>query len=273
MKVNNDHKRSLYDMTVWVTGIIILVISMWMLSSCTTNEDRNPQVSFYLTDAPTLHGYKAVYVDIQEISYNVVGVGWRQLPLAPGVYNLMKLTNGNDTLLSKVVLNDGEYIEQVRLKLGSNNSLMLADSSIVALDTPSGMTSGIKINIHDSAVVYSSYSVVIDFNAEKSIVRKGNSGGYLLKPVINGFIRENTSMLSGNLLPAKIPFKVSSILGTDTMTCLSDTSRNNLFVLQGLYSGTWKVEFRSEAGSLLKAVNVDIVGGFNKNLGVINLSE
>lgn len=272
MKVNSDQKRSLSRVALWLIGILVSFVSMWMFTSC-NNEDHNPQVSFYLTDAPALQGYKAVYIDIQEISYNVAGAGWRQLPLAPGIYNLMELTNGNDTLLSRVVLNDGEYIEQVRLKLGSDNAVMLADSTIVALDTPSALTSGLKINIHDSAVVYSSYSVVIDFNAEKSVVRKGNSGGYSLKPVIRGFIRENTSLLSGNILPAKVPFKVSSILGTDTMTCVSDTSRNNLFVLQGLYSGNWKVEFRSEAGSLLKSLNVDIVGGFNKNIGVIDLSN
>jgi len=272
MITNYDQKRSFVWMTACFVCVWLTVSSLLMFTAC-DNQEQKSTVKFYLTDAPSLKGYKAVYIDIREISYSLDGVGWTMLPITPGVYNLMELTNGNDTLLSNVVLNEGECIQQVRLKFGSDNSLMLSDNTIVALDTPSGQTSGIKINIQDSAVAYSSYSVVIDFNAEKSIVRKGNSGGYLLKPVIHGFIRENTSMLFGNLWPPKVPFNVSSIHGSDTMTCVSDTSKNNLFVLQGLYSGKWQVVFKNGAGSTLKTMDVDIFGGVNKNMGVIDLSN
>ncbi|MDP4270515.1 MAG: DUF4382 domain-containing protein [Bacteroidota bacterium] len=272
MKAYNDQKRSLARMSVCFVCLWITLCSLLIFTAC-DKQNRENTVKFYLTDAPSLQGYKAVFIDIQEVSYSLDGVGWMQLPITPGIYNLMELTNGNDTLLSKVVLNEGEHIQQMRLKLGPENKLVLSDNTIVDLDTPSGQTSGIKVNIHDSASVYSSYSVVIDFNAEKSIVRKGNSGGYLLKPVIRGFIRENTSLLFGNLLPLRVPFYVSSIHGADTMTCVSDTSRNNLFVLQGLYTGTWKVMFKDQSGNPLNSINVDIVGGFNKDLGVIDLSH
>jgi len=251
--------------------LLLGVIAVGSLNSCSDSEDSatgTSKVSFYLTDAPSLQGYKAVKIDVQQIKYTINDSVEVNLPITPRVYNLMDLTNGTDTLLSNIVLNEGEHVSQVRLVLGDNNSVVLSDGTEVNIKAPSAQTSGLKVNIQESVVTTSGYAVMIDFDAERSIVRKGN-GNYSLKPVIRGYVVENTASISGHILPDSIPFKVFTIVGTDTITTVSDTARNNFFMLHGLKSGTYTVEFQS--ATLNKTISVDLLGGFDKDLGNVEI--
>ena len=114
---------------------------------------------------------------------------------------------------------------------------------------------------------------MIDFDASKSIVKKGN-GGYSLKPVIRAYVVENTAAVYGNILPAKVPYHVFTVAGQDTISAISDTTLNNYFMLHGLKTGTYKVEFQSlDSDIVLFSTNVDVFGGTNKDLGIINLAQ
>ncbi len=55
----------------------------------------------------------------------------------------------------------------------------------IALTTPSAQQSGIKINVDIDVAAGQTADVVLDFDACKSVVRRGNSGQYNLKPVIS----------------------------------------------------------------------------------------
>ena len=168
---------------------VLMVGTQLFLNSCSDDDAKSgpSKVSFYLTDAPSLQGYQAVNIDVQEIKYRINDSTEVDLPITPAIYNLLDLRNGKDTLLSKIILNEGEHISQVRLVLGDNNSVVLKDGTIKSIDTPSAQTSGLKVNIQENIITSSGYSVMIDFDAEKSIVRKGN-GGYSLKPVLEQFL-------------------------------------------------------------------------------------
>ena len=65
----------------------------------------------------------------------------------------------------------------------------------------------------------------------------------LFKPVIRAYVVENTAAVYGNILPAKVPYHVFTVAGQDTISAISDTTLNNYFMLHGLKTGTYKVEF------------------------------
>jgi len=244
------------------------------LCACSDNDTSNKscQVQFALTDAPSLKGYKALYVDVEGIEYNVGDSAWKTLAITPARINLMNLTNGTDTLLGNVELEAGQTVSQVRLILGDNNTLVLADGTEKSVKVPSGQQSGLKINIQSSATLTSGYKVMIDFDAERSVVAKGN-GQYSLKPVLRGFIVVNTSKVYGTIVPAKVTFQVRTMLNNDTLTTISDTLRNNYFALQGLTSGTYNLIFLNAGGDTLYSISQQVHGGTDVNMGVITIPQ
>ncbi len=245
--------------------------------ACNTNDKQT--VGFYLTDAPADQGILAVNVDVQAIRYSINAEeegeeSWVDLPMSPAVINLLDFSNGKDTLLSNIELETGVRIHQVRLILGDNNTIMLSDSSILPIQTPSAQESGLKLNVQSNAEITSGYKVVIDFDASRSIVLRGN-GEYLLKPVIRAYITANSSRVYGTLLPANVATRVFTINATgDTIATISDTLQNNLFVLHGLYSGTYDIITEDlQTGSTDTLVeDIDVIGGVDVNLGELELS-
>src|SRR5690606_38908682 len=126
--------------------------------------------------------------------------GWTTLNnINPGVYNLLDFSNGKDTLLAASTLPAGR-ISQIRLILGPDNSLVLKDGTSHALKTPSGQTSGLTVKIDADLVPDVTYVVLLDFDAAKSIVEKGN-GTYSLKPVIRTITQAVAGGIRGNVTP------------------------------------------------------------------------
>jgi len=248
--------------------MIFMVGLMALVSSC--SNDEKATVHFSLTDAPSMQGYQALYLDVQGIQYAVGDSQFVTLPITPAIVNLLDLTNGQDTLLGNVELNAGERISQVRLILGDNNTLVLKDGTEVSMKVPSGQTSGLKINIQSDVELNSGYTVMIDFDAERSVVKKGN-GTFSLKPVVRGFILANTSTVYGTILPSNDPMKVFTVIGNDTLQTVSDTLKSNYFKISGLNTGTYEFQFVDSTNTLRKTLSVDVHGGTNSNLGVLHV--
>jgi hypothetical protein len=148
-----------------------------------------------LTDAPAC-GYDAVNVTIERVRVHQSGsagdndAGWSDLVVTPKQrVNLLSLTNGVLQELGQTPLPAGRYT-QMRLVLAPNgnapfaNSVVPSGGSEVALTTPSGQQSGLKLNVGIDVGANQIADVVLDFDACKSIVPRGNSGQYNLKPVI-----------------------------------------------------------------------------------------
>ena len=150
-----------------------------------------------LTDAPAC-GYDAVNVTVEKVRVHRSGAagdsdaGWSEVVLNPArKINLLNLTNGVLDELGQTPLPVGKYT-QLRMVLASTtNSNPLANSvkpigaAEVALRTPSGQQSGVKTNINIDIAANKLADFVLDFDACKSIVMAGNSGNYLLKPVVS----------------------------------------------------------------------------------------
>lgn len=151
-----------------------------------------------LTDAPAC-GYQHAWVTVEKVRVHRSDIagpndgGWSEVVLAaPQRIDLLEYTNGRVLPLGQTQLPVGTYT-QMRLVLSPNtganplaNAIQPVGSSAdTALDTPSGQQSGLKANVNLTVNPDTVADFVIDFSACKSFVKAGNSGKYLLKPVLS----------------------------------------------------------------------------------------
>jgi hypothetical protein len=158
--------------------------------------DATGTLRLALTDAPAC-GYDNVWVTVEKVRVHKSGSaddnasGWSEVALAtPQRIDLLEYTNGVTLPLGETQLPAGTYT-QMRLVLGANgnaapfaNAIMPTGGEETALDTPSGQQSGLKFNVNMTVPENQVANFVLDFDACRSFVRAGNSGKYLLKPVI-----------------------------------------------------------------------------------------
>jgi hypothetical protein len=166
--------------------------SLLLLQSCSKDNMGNGQtpaeqgfIKVKLTDLPG--PYPEVNIDIRQVRVHLAGNagnnGWIDLPTHAGVYNLLDLQNGIDSTIVDSTMIQAGKITQVRLVLGPNSTVMTSDSVLHDLKVPSGEQSGVKLVGQLNVPVDHTLHVLIDFDANASIVEKGN-GDFSLKPVI-----------------------------------------------------------------------------------------
>ncbi|MCK3684181.1 DUF4382 domain-containing protein [Maribellus sp. YY47] len=155
-----------------------------LLLGC-NDENGSGTLKVSLTDAPG--DYEAVLIDLQGLKINASNdtsdiSGWKDLALdTMGQIDLLTLVGDSSILLTEDEIPVGR-INQMRMILGSNNQIVLAGDTL-DLETPSAQQSGLKFNIHADIAEGETFEMTLDFDAEKSVVNKGN-GSYSLKPVI-----------------------------------------------------------------------------------------
>ncbi|WP_439671143.1 DUF4382 domain-containing protein [Cupriavidus necator] len=150
-----------------------------------------------MTDAPAC-GFNNVFVTVNKVrvhssaSAETSAGGWVDIDVVPArKIDLLSLTNGVMTVLGQAALPAGNY-QQVRLVLDANrgggagalaNSVVPIGGTEQTLDTPSAVQSGIKINRPFTVEKGTLTDLVLDFDACKSVVTRGN-GTFGLKPVV-----------------------------------------------------------------------------------------
>ena len=166
----------------------IVFMGMLIWHSCTPEvvapslTEGKTYLQIRLTDAPG--DYQQVNIDVQEVQARVQdssGSQWYSLDTQAGIYDLLLLQDGVDTVLVNDSLPPGE-LEELRLILGEDNTVM-CDSILQPLEVPSGSQSGLKIKLQQLMIQDSLSTLTLDFDAEASIVARGN-GKFNLKPVI-----------------------------------------------------------------------------------------
>lgn len=225
----------------------ICLLGALSFGACSEDDEAtgSARMEVRLTDAPG--DYEEVNVDIQSVQIhtneNDDGSGWRTLDnISPGVYNLLDFSNGRDTLLAASNLPVGR-VSQIRLVLGNNNSLKLKGAnSTVPLTTPSGQTSGLKVKINTELRADVTYTILLDFDAAKSVVPRGNSGQYNLKPVIRAITQAVAGGIKGTVTPAAAKPGILVISAANDTTGGFADDRGN-YLIKGLAAGTYKVQF------------------------------
>jgi hypothetical protein len=259
-----------------------------MAGSSTVPTDKQ-NVSLYLTDAPA--AFDKVLIDIQSVqalvdtcskSNNNQGNGWfgndylncsvwDTLNISPGVYNLLNLQNGTDTLLTSSNLPTGN-ISFIKIQLGPIDSLVkdsvsyplhLRDSSIILIDVRKCRWDEFKPR---------SYRLWLDFDVEHSVVMLHDNQFYL-DPVIRVFTLSSTGSVSGDVNPGgALPAIISVYNGSDTAYAIS--GRNGQFEVRGLNPGTYSVFVNPSNGYADTTISgVTVSMGGNMALGNINLHK
>lgn len=165
--------------------LAIVALSILGFTSCSKNDnDSASTLQVRLTDAPTALEQVNVEILSVMIKYrdddNDTTKNWVTLNTKPGIYNLLALQNGLDTLLATGVVPERQ-IKEIRLRLGTNNTVK-NNGTIFPLTIPSGGESGLKIKF-SKKLNAGLNSLLLDFDAAMSVSQNG-SGAYMLRPVI-----------------------------------------------------------------------------------------
>ncbi len=248
--------------------ITLALITALLFSGCKDDESSSGEKTLYqihLTDLPA--NYDAVYIDIQEVQVHTDANGWETLSTQAGIYDLLKLTNGIDTLVASDSLPVG-VVSQIRFILGPNNSVVV-DSVSYPLSTPSAEQSGLKLQVHQELVAGITYSILIDFDASRSIHQTGN-GTYKLKPVLRTITQGIDGAIKGDLDPDGVAATVLAISGTDTFGTTVDSL--GMFLIQGLAAGTYDVQIIPDTIYNQQTITgVSVTAGTVTDVGLINL--
>lgn len=162
-------------------GLILIIFLFYM---CQKHHGTGT-MTVKMTDQPA--EFQKVLVDVQRVeihysneSANVAG--WKSLATNSGIYDLLELQGGINAVLVEGETIPVGFISQMRLVLGNNNNVILANDTI-PLELSSQDQTGLKFNIDSKVNDEDNVEVLFDFDAQQSIVIEGD-GSYKLKPVI-----------------------------------------------------------------------------------------
>jgi len=269
--------------------VAVCLIAILGFLSCSDDNDKpdtTSRVQLKLVDAPG--DYEEVNIEIIDVLYNSTEDegGWTSITpedFSPIIVDLTELVAGNELLLSDVIIPSG-MLQQIRLVLGENNTLLVeGEEGQTDLDTPSAQQSGLKLKINTELEPGYSYTFILDWDVQKSIVKAGNSGKYILKPVIRVNAEVNSGSITGKVVGKPI---VSD--GTDGTVPLQDakvsvytvdevyltgttTNENGDFMVLGLDAGDYKIKIEHNKYIDYQSDTINVVAGETTDAGLIEL--
>lgn len=231
---------------------LMAAAAMLSLAACSGGSNPTGTAAFKLTDAPACGDFTSVVVTITGIQLIGNDGTPYTLTLNPPIQqDLLKLTNGATINLGQVTAPAGTY-DQLRLLLASNsggggtpaNYVTTSSGGTYPLTTPSAQQSGYKIDGSVTVTANGTVNVTVDFNACRSIVVAGNSGQYILKPVLHEMEDDESGAISGSLPAADAGAVVMAedAEGRIVKTTVADASGNfTLSPLEATTSGGYNV--------------------------------
>ena len=243
-----------------IAGIAFLIT---MMVSCQDPDSNPSRLRIVLVD--NLAAYEAVNVDIRGIRVHTDGQtdentgGWVDIPDSDvGMVNLLDYTDGTELVLADTEFPVGK-ISQIRLLLGEENNVVVNGRSN-ALKTPSAQQSGLKLQVHEILTEGVTYTLKLDFDAARSIVRTGNEK-FILKPVIRVITEAIKGGIKGVVEPAEENVAIYVIQNGDTLTSTYAPADISNFLITGIESGTYAVSFdpgedSQYTGTLVENVSV-----------------
>lgn len=238
----------MFTHTKKLTWLTALLLGTFVFISCQKNEsgsgDDSARLQVHLTDNPNLN-LSEVWVDVKGIEIGMEDTGMITLAgTRTGVYNLLELTNGRDTMLTDAQIPAGR-ISQIRLVLGTNNYAITKTGERIELTTPSAQQSGLKVQVQQTVTGGMLYRLMLDFDAAKSIVQAGNSGKYILKPVLRilSFVPSG-GIVKGIVTPDSVRTAIYAIKGADTIaTSYSDRTMRGAYLFYDIPAGSYNFSY------------------------------
>lgn len=273
--MNTSNMRSAVQSLI---GIVLITLIAVSCNDINSGEPGKARLDVSLTDAPA--NYQEVNVDVQGLRIHYTPDGdtadgdgqWIDLPVEPMTVDLLELTNGVDTLLASAELEPGSY-KELRLILGDENTVTV-DSVTHDLKVPSGQQSGYKIKLKTELEEGDDIEVVVDFDAGRSVHKAGNSGKYILKPVLKAFVEDGDDVgsIAGAVEPADANPNVYAIMNDDTTGTQAD--EDGEFLLRGLESGQYdlKIEPTEEYNDTTLS-DITVEDGEETDIGTVTLND
>ncbi|HEY6505937.1 MAG TPA: DUF4382 domain-containing protein, partial [Chitinophagaceae bacterium] len=218
-----------------VLGIVIIPIIIFYSckkerSDAVVIPEGQQRVRIRLADNPI--NYDAVNVDIQHVIVQIIpdscrGRGdnngndcydddeyrcsvWDTLDINPGVYNLLTLSNGVDTLLATGLTLEGR-INKIKMVLGDNNSVVIDSVSYPLTLWNNNHNIIIQVKGRDIVeITPGDLQLWLDFDAGSSIVKISHNR-FVLKPRIKIFVPSQTASIKGKVLPKQAEAIVAAI--------------------------------------------------------------
>ena len=266
--------------------LFIALVSISCSDDKTTDPENSSRVILKLVDAEG--DYEQVNVEIIDIQYNSSeeDTGWQSFTPEEGYpiqTDLTELIAGNELLLSDEVIPSG-WMQQIRLVLSENNTLKLeGQEDLIPLKTPSAQQSGLKIKLNQELDPGFSYTFILDWDVQRSVVEAGNSGQYILKPVIRANAEVNSGSVSGIVVADLIGDESTELFpqeavvvgiynSEDEYVTETLTDAEGKFMVQGLSPGDYRIQIETlEYIPYVSPAPVSISAGQVTNVGTIEL--
>ena len=251
-------------------SIILLSMVFMGCEKDTTGIDSGQEgtLKIYLTDAAA--SYDSVNITFAEVSAHLDS-SWLNVMTDTTIVNLLDWSNGNAMVLGSEEVPAGKYT-QIRIKI--IDAEIGVDGQVFPLEVPSGAQTGLKFGPQFTINEGSTYEMVIDFDACRSIVTTGsphNPIGYKLKPRIRVTSTAITGSISGTVLnPNNLPVAFA-IQNGDTVTSSMVDSTSGIFKLAFLPEGLFSVNVSDSSSGHYSVDNISVNAGSNFDLGDITL--
>jgi hypothetical protein len=290
---------------------LLLLALITSTFSCRKEKDANTavpegqqRVSIRLSDGPV--SFDAVNVDIQRVEVFVVpdscqrnsngsndddndrschhdhhgdrdrdnnGCGsWDTLDIRTGVYNLLDLSNGADTLLATGFTVAGK-VKKIRLTLGSDNSVVI-DSVSYPLDLWNQFDR-VTINVRGDDVDQvnpSDLQLWLDFDAGRSLVKLRNNH-FVLKPFLRIWLPPQTATIKGKVVPGEASAVVSAISDGDTLVAIP--RNDGWFKIRGLRGSSADLLINATSNGYVDTTlnSISLEKGKETDIGTIQLHQ
>jgi hypothetical protein len=277
--------------TTWLlTASGVTAVLLFFACSKNSSSNSNPnipkgqsQVSLYMMDGPI--DFDSVLIDIRQVVVEVdtgttqnaadqsnhwdagyCGFGrsasnksviWDTLSITPGIYNLLALRNGTDTLLASGLYPTGKILK-IQITLGSDNSVSIDSTTSYPLEI-FGPNPYFTINVSRTNVdnvTNNQFKLWLDFNLSRSIFFW--NGEFLLQPYFTVFNDKMTAKVQGQVLPHGAGALVTGINGTDTIYAVPFW--NGQYQFRNVPAGNWSFTFKGTTGysdTTLSSIAVD----------------
>ncbi|HKJ81000.1 MAG TPA: DUF4382 domain-containing protein [Ignavibacteriaceae bacterium] len=249
----------------------LFLVSLLILSNCnsiTDSKENSAKLAVYLTDAAA--SYDSVVIVFSEISAHIDSQ-WVHVTQEQRRVNLLEWSNGETLLLGSADVPAGKYT-QVRVKIDS--AFIGVEGNVYEMKVPSGAQTGLKLRPQFTIAEGSDYELVLDFDADKSVVVHGpkhNPHSYSLKPHIRMIAHAVSGSISGIVTnPEHLPL-ARAIIGHDTVTTSIVDTTTGFFQLAFLPDSIYSVAITNTMDQSYSAESVEVNAGQNNNLGQITL--
>lgn len=279
-----------------VSLCFVLFITACKKETSSSNSTSPKMLSVYLTDDPC--NFDSVFIDIRYVEVKIDTSTshmhddhygdddedgdddhehhdrygkWDTLTIRPGVYNVMGLRNGVDTLLGTATLPAGK-IRKIRLTLGSNNSVVVSGVSHPLSLLP-GTNNYVYVKLHDEDhddITPAQSSLWLDFDVCRSI--GSYNGQYYLKPVLKPFGMQHYGSIEGKVLPGAAHAFVQAYSTADSATAIAE--RDGEYKIRGLKEGTYNLTLKGSNGYTDTTItNVQVRNGRETKINTITLHQ